>query len=47
MIFDVKERKVAYVPGASADKIVSAFPDKLDWKSWRRLSWWPRLWLKR
>ena len=47
MIFDVKERKVAYIPGASADKIVSTFPDNILWKSWRRLSWWPRLWLKR
>lgn len=46
MIFDVRERKVAYIPGASADEIVSAFPDKLDWKSWRRLSWWPKLWHK-
>jgi hypothetical protein len=47
MIFDVKERKVAYVPGASSIEVVSALPDKLSWKSWRRLSWWPRLWLKR
>ena len=46
MIFDVTERKVAYIPGVSADKVVSAFPDNLSWKSWRRLSWWPRLWLK-
>jgi hypothetical protein len=41
MIFDVRDRKVAYVPGVSANKIVSAFPDNLDWKSWKRLSWWP------
>ena len=27
MIFDVEQRRVAYIPGASADKIVSAFPD--------------------
>lgn len=47
MIFDVKERKVAYVPGASSSDIMSAFPDNLLWKNWRRLSWWPRLWLKR
>jgi hypothetical protein len=47
IIFDVKERKVAYVPGASSSEVVSALPDKLSWKSWRRLSWWPRLWLKR
>lgn len=46
MIFDVKERKVAYVPGASLSEVVSALPDKLLWKSWRRLSWWPRLWHK-
>ncbi len=46
IIFDVKERKVAYVPGASSSDVVSALPDKLSWKSWRRLSWWPRLWLK-
>lgn len=46
MIFDVQERNVAYIPGASSDKIVAAFPGKLDWKGWRRLSWWPKLWLK-
>jgi hypothetical protein len=47
IIFDVKERKVAYVPGASSSEVVSPLPDKLSWKSWRRLSWWPRLWLER
>jgi hypothetical protein len=47
IIFDVKERKVAYVPGASSSEVSSALPDKLSWKSWRRLSWWPSLWLKR
>jgi hypothetical protein len=47
IIFDVKERKVAFVPGASSSEVVSTLPDKLSWKSWRRLSWWPRLWLKR
>ncbi|WAC08478.1 MAG: hypothetical protein OS130_04595 [Thermodesulfobacteriota bacterium] len=46
MIFDVKDRKAAYDPCSSAGKIVSAFPDKLDWKSWRRLSLWPRVWYK-
>ena len=46
MIFDVEQRRVAYIPGASADKIVSAFPDNLSWKSWRLLSWLPRLWIK-
>lgn len=46
MIFDILERKVAYIPGASSEKVASAFPDHLDWKSWRRLLWWPRLWLK-
>lgn len=44
MIFDVKERKVAYVSGISSSEVVSAFQDKLHWKSWSRLSWWPRLW---
>jgi len=47
MIFDVTELKVAYIPGVSSDKVVSAFPDKLSWKSWKRLSWWPRLWHKK
>jgi len=46
MVFDVKERKVAYVPGASSAEVISALPDKLSWKSWQRLSWWPRLWHK-
>jgi hypothetical protein len=46
MIFDVQERKAAYVPGASASDVVSAFPDDLLWKNWRRLSWWPKLWLQ-
>ena len=46
MIFDVQDHKVAYLPGASADKVIAAFPDNLEWKSWRRLSWWPRLWQK-
>ena len=46
MIFDVEQRRVAYIPGASTDKIVSAFPDNLSWKSWRLLSWLPRLWIK-
>jgi len=46
MIFDVEQRRVAYIPGASADKIVSAFPDNLAWKNWRLLSWLPRLWIK-
>jgi hypothetical protein len=46
MIFDVKNRKVAYVPGVSSNEVMSAFPDNLSWNSWRRLSWWPRLWLK-
>jgi hypothetical protein len=46
MIFDVKERKKAYVSGVSARDVVSTFPDNLLWKSWRRLSWWPRLWHK-
>lgn len=47
MILDVKEHKVVYIPGISSEKIVSAFPDKLSWKRWERLSWWPRLWHKR
>lgn len=38
MIFDVKERKVAYIPGASSSEVISAFPDNLNWQSWRRLS---------
>ena len=46
MIFDIQERKVAYIPGVSADKIVAAFPDNILWKSWSRLSWWPKLWHK-
>ena len=47
MIFDVKERKTAYVHGASSAEVISALPDKLAWRSWNRLSWWPRLWHKR
>ena len=47
MFFDVEKRKVAYVPGASSEKIISELPDELVWRSWRRLSWWPRLWHKR
>ena len=47
MVFDVKEQKVAYVPGASSEKIISELPGKLLWRSWKRLSWWPRLWHKR
>lgn len=46
MIFDVKERRAAYVPGTAASEIASALPDNLPWKSWKRLSWWPRLWHK-
>jgi len=46
MIFDVLQRRVANIPGASSDKVIAAFPDNLEWKSWRRLSWWPRLWQK-
>ena len=46
MVFDVEKRKVAYVPGASSGEVVSALPDKLLWRSWTRLSWWPRLWHK-
>ena len=47
MVFDVKEQKVAYVPGASSEKIISELPGRLLWRSWKRLSWWPRLWHKR
>ena len=47
MIFDVLQRRVAYIPGASPDKVIAAFSDNLDWKNWRRLSWWPYLWHKR
>jgi hypothetical protein len=46
MVFDVKERKVAYVPKGSPEEVIPALPDKLSWKSWRRLSWWPKLWHK-
>ncbi len=46
MIFDVKDRKVAYIPGASSSEVISVFPDNLTWKSWRCLSWGPRLRLK-
>lgn len=46
MVFDVEQRKVAYVPSASSGEVVSVLPDKLLWKSWNRLSWWPRLWHK-
>jgi hypothetical protein len=46
IVFDVEERKVAYVPGASSGEVISAIPDNLPWKSWERLSWWPRLWHK-
>ena len=46
MVFDVVQRKVAYVPGASSEKIISELPDKLLWRSWKRLSWWHRLWHK-
>jgi hypothetical protein len=44
MVFDVKERKVAYVPGAFSGEIISEIPNDLKWRGWRRLSWWPRLW---
>ncbi len=47
MIFDVKECKVAYVPGVSSSKVMSSFPDNLQWRNWKRLSWWPRLWHKK
>ena len=47
MVFDVEKHKVAYVPGASSEKIISELPDELVWRSWKRLSWWPRLWHKR
>jgi len=46
MVFDVKDHKVAYVPGVSSEKIIPELPDKLLWRSWKRLSWWPRLWHK-
>jgi hypothetical protein len=46
MVFDLKENKVAYVPGVSSEEIISALPDNLLWKSWKRLSWWPKLWHK-
>jgi hypothetical protein len=47
MIFDVKERKVAYIPRTSSSEVISSLPDALTWRSWKRLLWWPRLWLKR
>jgi len=47
MIFDVQECKVAYIPGASSIEVISAFPDGLSWKSWRRLFCWPKLRHKR
>jgi hypothetical protein len=47
MIFDVKERRVSYLPGPSSDEVLSAFPDNLLWRGWKRLLWWPRLWHKR
>jgi len=46
MVFDLKENKVAYVPGASSEEIISALPNNLLWKSWKRLSWWPKMWHK-
>lgn len=47
MVFDVKEHRVSYVHDISPDKVIPAIPDNLSWKSWRRLSWWPRLWHKK
>jgi hypothetical protein len=47
MVFDVKEHRVSYIPNISPDKVMQAIPDNLSWKSWKRLSWWPRSWLKR
>jgi hypothetical protein len=44
LVFDVERCRAAYVPGASRDKVISAIPDHLNWKSWRRLAWWPKLW---
>jgi hypothetical protein len=46
MVFDLKKNQVAYVPGASSEEIISALPNNLLWKSWKRLSWWPKLWHK-
>lgn len=47
MVFDIEKRKVVYVPGASSEEIISELPNELVWRSWKRLSWWPRLWHKR
>lgn len=47
MIFDMEERRAAYVPNVSSNEVIKAIPDNLSWRSWRRLSWWPRLWHKR
>jgi len=43
MYFDVEQRNVSYVPGYSSGKVISELPDELEWRSWKRLSWWPRL----
>jgi hypothetical protein len=47
MVFDMKERRVSYIPDVSPDKVMPNVSDGLSWKSWRRLSWWPRLWHKK
>ena len=49
LYFDVECRQVAYVPsipGMIFDEITPNLPDNLDWKPWKRLSWWPKLWHK-